>query len=98
LQLPTGAGWVREYQYGVWLRREDFVNFVFYCSKEGSHLDEGTIVSELLEGKPQDVCYYSNNLVLKDKDGKKRMLVQYSEQHQVNTTKVNIMNAWVECC
>ena len=88
------------YVNGVYIlhaRSEHGVNFVFYTSNDAIHWDEGTVVSELLDGKPRGGCYYSNNLTLKCADGKERMLVQYSEQYAHGGAKVNIMHAWVAC-
>ena len=77
-------------------RGKEMKNFIFYHSDDAIHWDEGTIVSEPLDGEPRSGCYYSNNLVIKGSDGKERMLIQYSEQFVKNTGKVNTMHAWVE--
>lgn len=78
-------------------RSENMENFVFYHSPDGIHWDEGTIVSEPLNGKPRRGCYYSNHLVIRGEDGKDRMLVQYSEQFCPDSGRFTIMHAWVEC-
>lgn len=78
-------------------RSENSENFVFYHSEDGIHWDNGTIVSELLDGKPRRGCYYSNNIVIRGEDGIHRMLVQYSEQYYPESARNNIMHAWVEC-
>lgn len=78
-------------------RSENAENFVFYHSEDGIHWDNGTIVSELLDGKPRRGCYYSNHLVIRGADGVDRMRVQYSEQYYPESARNNIMHAWVEC-
>ena len=78
-------------------RSENGLNFVFYYSKDGITWDEGTVVSDLLEGKPRGGCYYSNNLIIKGADNVNRMLVQYSEQYAQGTACVNICHAWISC-
>ena len=70
--------------------------FVIYTSRDGIHWDAGTI---LVDGRP--ACFYSNNLVITCPDGKKRMLVQYSENYNdpqpgVWTAQVNDMHLWIE--
>lgn len=50
--------------------------FVLYTSEDGEHWDEGTYI-----GKESGACYYSNNIVLKDKQGHNRLLIQYSEMY-----------------
>ncbi|MBO5200418.1 MAG: exo-alpha-sialidase [Clostridia bacterium] len=77
-------------------RSEEGSNFVVYHSKDGIHWDEGKIVSEPIEGK-QRGGYYSNNLAVVGADGKKRLLLQYSEDYTPDTSKVNIIHAWIEC-
>jgi len=72
-------------------------NFIIYHSDDAVHWDEGTIVSEPLDGRPRSGCYYSNNIVIKGADGIDRMLVQYSEQFVQDTGKVNVMHGWIEC-
>ena len=62
--------------------------FVFYTSRDGITWDDGI----LLETE-KELCYYSNNLVLKDPDGAERMLVQYSDAY--DGAKVNVMHRWV---
>lgn len=71
-------------------------DFVVYCSDNGIDWDEGTIVSELLDGKKKG-GYYSNNITLKGADGKDRLLIQYSEDYMLPSGRVNVMHAWVEC-
>lgn len=78
-------------------RGKEMKNFIFYHSDDAIHWDEGTIVSDPLDGEPRSGCYYSNNITIKGSDGVDRMLVQYSEQFVKNTGKVNTMHAWVEC-
>ena len=50
--------------------------FVLYTSEDGEHWDEGTYL-----GRAKGACYYSNNIVLKDKHGRNRLLIQYSENY-----------------
>lgn len=77
--------------YILHARSENGVNFVVYWSEDGINWDEGTVVSELLEGRPRGGCYYSNNIIIDD-----RMLVQYSEQYAHETARVNVMHAWID--
>lgn len=71
-------------------------DFVVYYSRDAVNWDEGTIVSELLDGKKRG-GYYSNNITLRCADGKDRMLVQYSEDYMLPSGRVNVMHAWIEC-
>lgn len=77
-------------------RSEHGQNFVMYYSRDGIHWDKGTLIGELLDGKPRS-GYYSNNLIVKGSDGKERLLVQYSEDYALVSGRVNIMHAWVQC-
>lgn len=63
--------------------------FVFYTSDDGIKWDKGHILEPDKGG-----CYYSNNIVLEGKDGKNRLLVQYSVSYYKNC--VNIMHIWVD--
>lgn len=73
--------------------------FVLYTSADGIRWDDG---NELIKGKT--ACFYSNNLVVKEKDGKERMLVQYSENISISgecekncqPSQVNVMHLWIE--
>ena len=72
------------------------ISFIIYTSKDGLIWDEGKI---LVENRP--ACFYSNNLVVKFPDNKKRMLVQYSENYNdpvkgVWNAQVNVMHLWIE--
>lgn len=78
-------------------RGKEMKNFILYHSDDAIHWDDGTIVSEPLDGRPRSGCYYSNNIVIKGADGIERMLIQYSEQFVQDTGRVNVMHAWVEC-
>ncbi|MGM9682838.1 MAG: sialidase family protein, partial [Eubacteriales bacterium] len=49
-------------------------SFVFYTSSDGLEWDAGHVLEPY-----KTHCYYSNNIVLKDKDGVERLLIQYSE-------------------
>jgi len=81
------------YMDGVFLahgRAADVKRFVLYTSKDGQNWDAGTTVREL----PRlSLCYYSNNLVLKDQDGRNRMLIQFSETYSGEC--VNVMHMWL---
>jgi len=63
--------------------------FVFYTSEDGYNWDEATYLARELGS-----CYYSNNLVLKDGEGKSRMLVQYSETFGKRDC-VNVKHVWL---
>ena len=70
-------------------RAEQQTGFVLYTSKDGYTWDEGELLAEV-----KQYCYYSNNLVLKDKDGSNRLLVQYSESY--GGSRVNVFHLWVK--
>ena len=61
-----------------------------YTSENGYDWDEGTFV----DSTEHNTCFYSNNIVLKDKDGTSRMLLQYS--HSYFDKCVNIKHMWLE--
>lgn len=63
--------------------------FVFYTSGDGIHFDEGTLVEPQRFG----CCYYSNNVIV-NKDGKDRLLVQYSKTYK--GCRVNVMHMWID--
>lgn len=63
--------------------------FVFYTSEDGQNWDEGSCLGRVAGG-----CYYSNNIVLKDKNNKNRLLVQYSECYGVEHC-VDIKHVWL---
>ncbi len=63
--------------------------FVLYTSTDGQNFDEGTYL-----GREKGLCYYSNNIVLKDTDGRNRLLVQYSELYGENDC-VNVKHLWI---
>lgn len=65
--------------------------FVFYTSQDGIAWDEGYI----FEAEKQS-CYYSNNLVLNDPAGGKRLLVQFSQSY--SGASVNVMHLWIKKC
>lgn len=50
--------------------------FVLYTSTDGCTWDDGCYL-----GREKGACYYSNNIVLKDKESKNRLLIQYSEMY-----------------
>lgn len=56
---------------------EPFGAFVLYTSADAKKWDEGKV---LVRGRP--ACFYSDNLVIKMPNGKKRMLVKYSENYR----------------
>jgi len=61
-----------------------------YTSENGYDWDEG----EFVDSTEYNTCFYSNNIVLKNKEGKSRMLVQYS--HSYFEKCVNIRHMWLE--
>lgn len=64
--------------------------FVLYTSTDGQNWDEGTYL-----GNAEGGCYYSNNITLKNKDGKNRLLIQYSEMYGKEMC-VDIYHRWLE--
>lgn len=74
--------------YILHARAEECSGFVLYTSEDGSVWDEGEFI-----GEPKGLCYYSNNIVLKDKEGKNRLLIQYSETYKGSC--VNVMHRWL---
>ena len=70
-------------------RNKDVNGFVLYTSADGEHWDEGEYL-----GREKGACYYSNNIVLKDKNGNNRLLVQYSEMYGKESC-VNIKHLWL---
>ena len=72
-------------------RSAELKRFVLYTSRDGEIWDEGSTVREL---PYQCACYYSNNLVLKGRDGKNRMLIQFSESYDAE--RVNVMHMWLQ--
>lgn len=69
-------------------RAADCKGFVIYSSLDGQNWDEGHYM-----GRVNAWCYYSNNIVLKDKEGKNRMLIQFSEGYAEQ--RVNIKHMWI---
>ena len=70
-------------------RNAERTGFVFYTSLDGQHFDEGFRL-----GNVEGFCYYSNNVVMKDKEGKNRLLVQYSERYGFEEC-VNVKHLWL---
>lgn len=70
-------------------RNAGMTGFVFYTSEDGQNWDEGTYL-----GRQAGSCYYSNNIVLRDEQGKNRLLVQYSENFGKESC-VNIKHVWL---
>ena len=64
--------------------------FVLYTSKDGQNWDEGSYL-----GREKGVCYYSNNIVLKDKNRNNRLLIQYSEMYG-KAACVNVKHVWLK--
>ena len=62
--------------------------FVIYTSKDGVVWDEGYYIA-----KKNGLCYYSNNIVL-NKNGKNRLLIQYSQCYASQC--VNVWHRWLE--
>lgn len=60
-----------------------------YTSEDGYNWDEG----EFVDSTEHNTCFYSNNLLLKDKNGKNRLLIQYS--HSYFDKCVNIKHMWL---
>lgn len=75
--------------YIVHGRNETADGLVLYTSEDGQNWDEGCYL-----GHEKGPCYYSNNIVLKDKDGKNRLLIQYSEMYG-KTFCVNVNHIWM---
>lgn len=74
--------------------------FVIYTSADGINWDKGCVLDDKLIS-----CYYSNNIVVDnpEKPGKKRMLVQFSQNFtypqniDINwCAMVNVMHMWIE--
>lgn len=70
-------------------RNMTYNGFVLYTSEDGQNWDEGTYI-----GYEDGPCYYSNNIVLKDKNGKNRLLMQYSESYGRECC-VNVKHMWL---
>lgn len=68
-------------------RGEQDRGFVFYTSPDGFVWDEGIYLE-----REKRLCYYSNNLLLRDANGE-RLLVQYSDVYQ--DACVNVMHRFV---
>ena len=60
-----------------------------YTSEDGYTWDEG----EFIDSTEHNTCFYSNNLLLEDNNGKKRLLIQYS--HSYIRKCVNIKHTWL---
>ena len=75
--------------YVVHGRNKDRNGFVLYTSLDGSIWDEGDYI-----GHAEGGCYYSNNLLLKDKNGQNRLLIQYSETYVSKC--VNVKHVWLK--
>ncbi|MBR4865961.1 MAG: exo-alpha-sialidase [Clostridia bacterium] len=71
-------------------RSMELKRFMLYTSRDGENWDEGSAVRSL---SYPCACYYSNNLVLTDRDGKNRMLIQFSESY--DRERVNVMHMWL---
>lgn len=69
-------------------RGEKDHGFVLYSSLDGQTWDTG----EYLEYNKK-LCYYSNNLLLKQADGSNRLLIQYSDVYEQACT--NVMHMWL---
>ena len=69
-------------------RNAALTGFVLYTSEDGKNFDEGHNIATV-----KGLCYYSNNIVL-EKNGKKRLLIQYSECYKSQC--VNIFHRWLE--
>ena len=73
-------------------RRAGGRGFVFYTSLDGQSFDEASFL-----GRARGGCYYSNNIILKDRNGNDRMLVQYSETYSLEHGQhcVNVKHVWL---
>lgn len=71
-------------------RNAERSGFVFYTSEDGQNFDEGFYLANKKGG-----CYYSNNLLLKDKNGDNRLLIQYSENNG-DKECVNVKHVWLK--
>ena len=67
--------------------------FVFYTSKDGLNWDDGYYLEE-----SKKLCYYSNNLLVREPGQPERLLVQYSDQYQEGTWRVNVNHLWLSFC
>ena len=63
--------------------------FLLYTSLDGYTWDAGTYIA-----RENGSCYYSNNVIMKDKNGKSRMLIQYSETYGQEDC-VNVKHVWL---
>lgn len=70
-------------------RNMSLTGFVVYTSEDGYTWDEGCYI-----GHENGSCYYSNNIVLKDKNNNNRLLVQYSESYGREAC-VNVKHIWM---
>lgn len=68
-------------------RAEDEQGFIVYSSTDCENFDEGTFVVEF-----KACCYYSNNILLKDKSGGNKLLIQYSNPYNGHGHAVNLMH------
>lgn len=75
--------------YILHARGEDSNGFILYLSDDGKNWDEGTFI-----GTARGGCYYSNNIILKDKNGNNRLLIQYSELYG-NVHCVDVKHMWL---
>lgn len=72
-------------------RNAGATGFVLYTSLDGRVWDEGTYIA-----RKKGACYYSNNIVLKDKDDNNRLLIQYSEVYSPDSWGlVNVKHLWL---
>lgn len=74
--------------YILHARADKCSGFVVYSSEDGAVWDEGEYIVER-----KALCYYSNNIVLKDKENKNRLLIQYSDCYEKDC--VNIKHLWL---
>ncbi len=70
-------------------RNAEKTGLVFYTSEDGYNWEEGCYHIP----KKLGACYYSNNITLRDKDNKNRLLVQYSYVYK--SMCVNVMHVWL---
>ena len=70
-------------------RNAALTGFVLYSSEDCCNWDEGCYLAH-----EKGLCYYSNNVVLKDQAQRNRLLIQYSECYGVEHC-VNVKHIWM---
>lgn len=70
-------------------RNAAMTSFVLYSSENGFEWDEGCYLA-----RENGVCYYSNSIVLKNQNDRKRLLIRYSKCYGVHHC-VNVKHMWL---